>query len=253
MVVTTTGTCTGTLVGPRVVVTAQHCFDPDTRPEEVGFVTGDHGERLEAAGIALFHRGTFVRQQDDQGNEWWWIDTEDDLAVLALDRDPSIEPMPYRPDPVLPSEEGHTVEIVGYGTTLFGAEDAGSKRSGTATLSWVGPHWLETERRAGQAAGCYGDSGGPLLLDGEVVGVFSYFTDLTAVCQTGGQYVRVDRFGDLIARAIAAAAAHVAIDRDSCPYARDGHCDEGVWCYPGTDRTDCIDHVTRPEDPAGEC
>lgn len=249
LVVTPEGTCTGTLVAPRVVVTAQHCFSPDMRPEEVGFVTGRLADRLEAAGVELFYLGDFVEMEGEDGNNWWWIDTEWDFAVIALDHDPTVEPLPYRASAVSANEEGSAVDIVGYGTTALGAEDSGRKRSGSATLSWVGPDWLETERRNGEASGCYGDSGGPLFLDGEVVGIFSYFVDLDQVCEAGGQYVRIDRFTDLIDQAIDAAAAFDYVDNDSCPTAQDGICDDGSACYPGTDATDCGDPGDDGEDP----
>jgi len=241
LVVTPNGTCTGTLVAPRVVVTAQHCFDPDMRAEEVGFVTGRLADRLEAAGVELFYLGDFVQMEDENGNPWQWVDTELDFAVLALDHDPTVEPLPYRPSAVTVGEEGSAVDIVGYGTTGLELTDSGRKRSGSATLSWVGPDWLETERRPGESSGCYGDSGGPLFLDGEVVGIFSYFVDLEQVCEAGGQYVRIDRFTDLIDQAIDAAAAHEFVDNDGCVTANDGICDEGTGCYPGTDATDCAD------------
>jgi hypothetical protein len=250
LVSTPTGSCTGTLIAPRVVVTAQHCFEPDTRPEDVGFVTGRLGERLEARGIELFYVGEFVEMRDENGNPWQWVDTEWDFTVVALDRDPTVEPIAYRRDAVDAAEEGSSVDIVGYGTTAFGAEDSGRKRSGSATLSWVGPDWLETERRAGEASGCYGDSGGPLFLDGEVVGVFSYFVDPDGeLCEAGGQYVRLDRFMDLIDEAIAAATAHEPEDSDDCLYANDGFCDDGTVCYPGTDVTDCGPSDDPGDDP----
>ena len=250
LVETPHGWCTGTLIAPRVVITAQHCFEPDQSPEDVGFRTGRFGEVLESRAVAVDFLGTFEQMHDAEGNPFWWIDTEEDFAVVVLEDDPSVAPMPYRAGGLARGDEGSRVDIVGYGTTGLHNNDAGIKRSGHAMLSSVGSDILETERQNGDASGCYGDSGGPLILDGEVVGVFSYFVDLVAVCEAGGQYVRVDRFQQLIDWGIETAGGDPGggddAPNDTCEWANDGVCDEGTYCYPGTDTADCA------ADPRGD-
>ncbi|MBI2896905.1 MAG: S1 family peptidase [Deltaproteobacteria bacterium] len=177
--------CTGTLVAPRVVVSARHCVDLGTTPGEVEFLTGRQGEELEAVGSDLL-----------------WTDGEDLIAVV-LDRAPSVEPAPFRTTPMAREAIGSEVTLVGYGTTRPDANDHGVKRSGTASIEVVDDLTFVVEIRFdGQAAPCFGDSGGPALLDGQVAGVLSGGDP--ACAGRGDVYMRFDRHVELVEEAIAA-------------------------------------------------
>jgi hypothetical protein len=100
---------------------------------------------------------------------------------------------------------------------------------------------LVTAGRAPVAVGCFGDSGGPLLLEGVLVGVYVAFEDMTRSCATGGRYLRVSAVADWIREAMTLAESHPA--PDVCPHCFDvGLCpvdycvdgDEGAYCDQGT-------------------
>lgn len=144
------GYCTGVAIARHVVVTAAHCA------RGMRVVTGGGSYRI--AGIT--HSAVL-----DDGRR---VSVAGDAAILRL-----AEPLPYGAAPV-GEGQGSTFTIAGYGTT---DERAGASFGALheATLVAAGPRALVDPDRRGPigASACFGDSGGPVMRGGVLVGVIT--------------------------------------------------------------------------------
>ena len=202
--------CTGTLIGPNVVLTAAHCEQLHTRV----FVGGDVTKRGR-----VFKVKTFVRHAKFDGQ------FRNDLMLLILEKKVTgVKPRPLATTALI--DKATTARLVGFGSTrLDGLGRLGSKLqtdvpivspacngqvNGTADGQVYGCH-LDREIVAGKPLllqdSCKGDSGGPLLIQDAkgnwlLAGVTSRGTELaTTMCGDGGLYVRVDGYRKWIASA----------------------------------------------------
>lgn len=192
--------CSGTLVAPRVMVTAGHCF-PDGGSVLVSFA--QHPSNLATTGIAgsvrvdpLFCGGCSGGTKGVESH---------DLAVVVL---ATAQPGPYAslPGPGLAdSLPAHQpVTIVGYGAQGF---DGGGKKApvidlhqryhGDALLATSGgklaDSFLKLSASGANATPCFGDSGGPVFAAGTdtMLGVVSWARGSVG-CDTTSFAYRVD-------------------------------------------------------------
>jgi Trypsin len=112
------------------------------------------------------------------------------------------------------------IEIVGYGDPLPHVQ-----RTGTAQVTTLEALHLVS---AGPAFTCEGDSGGPALAGGAIVGVTS-----SGDCATVSRHTRVDVDAAFIDATIAATAPSAGAPGDRCYY--DANCADGVACVAATD------------------
>ncbi len=149
--------CTGTLVSPRVVVTAAHCVYPNIniKVADVEVIFGESTDNpIETIGV-----------KDGHPHPDWNKDSIPyDIGILVLEKPSSQATPPMLPGLFLQRNEmvGETVKMVGYGITRS-EEDPGVRRAGDMIIDKVDDHTIYLH--PGPSATCNGDSGGPLFLD----------------------------------------------------------------------------------------
>ncbi len=172
--------CTATLIGARTVLTASHCITIATTTFRVGGAT--------YAGTTLKH------PQYSDGT------LANDIALVLLSETPTVAP-----SPILDSAPfiGQRVAIVGFGVTGEDAQDFGSKRVASNSISTVTGAQITFIGASGAVGNhCYGDSGGPAFVTHNgveaVAGVTSYGN---GPCGIDGVDTRVDAYKDWIVSA----------------------------------------------------
>lgn len=141
--------CSGVLIAPDLVLTAAHCL-----PQPGGVATI---EDVTAGGARV--ASTRIHPSYDP------VSGADDVAVARLEEDvEGVTPLGWSREALSAQARGAEVRIVG-----FGEPQPGLRYSGTARVGAIGERDFALE--AGPSLPCTGDSGGPVLLGGEVVGL----------------------------------------------------------------------------------
>ncbi len=196
--------CTGTLVAPRVVVTAGHCLEGgDASYLQIAINTLDSfnvpSNRLVNASSFEVHPqyGGLAGDSDDPDG----LGEEHDIAVIVL----ATAVNGVTPVPVLGTDDfdahvasGTPVTIAGYGQQDENSDEGYGvlRNAQTPYVRRVPSEFFAGG--PGEADTCYGDSGGPAYVDvGEarmLLGATSRGPSEDAPCGTGGVYTLVGAF-----------------------------------------------------------
>ena len=146
--------CTGTVVAPRVVLTAAHCLD----------VFGEDGQYEVYLGSRLGSGGGDGRfalvVSARRHPAYDPVTHEHDLALLRLAVPVEVEPVALPPGSLEPVS-GQSIRVVGFGAAAAGELATGEKRSGWMSISEVTATGVKSAPGPGMS--CTGDSGGPVL------------------------------------------------------------------------------------------
>jgi hypothetical protein len=215
--------CSATLVSPTVLITAAHCtegtlgstlvtFDsviaeqpPSPFPVAADPSVGYTPEEITAAG---YLSGTAYTHPDYSG--FTDLANWNDVGVIVLDEPvtgiapATLAPTNYLDQFAQPLLNKTIFEVVGYGTEVRKPESGPQKpqpmsypllrRYTTSPGQKLTPQILQLNGNPNDPHGgggtCFGDSGGPVFLDGYLVAVTSY--GYTLNCRYLGGYQRVD-------------------------------------------------------------
>ena len=171
--------CTGSLVAPRVFLTASHCTSfTDSTGLQVG-VTFQSTDAEHPASVALGHTVTNPLYKPPYGH---------DVSIIVLD---AAQPGPYVPLPEVGlldrMKKDGTLQTSDFVNVGYGTHEAVNGPGGK-TFEFDGDRWtsvssysslnqdmihLHQKNNAGEGGTGYGDSGGPTLLNGVAVAVVS--------------------------------------------------------------------------------
>lgn len=166
------GLCSATVISPHRLLTAAHCISPGNVGKDAVFSV-DCAPRISldggAGGGALSVAWVLPHPDFDP----WLVRGGSDVGLVATHAPLPAAPVTVR-ESSLPADGGRwEVVLVGYGQTDAGtAESAGERRQVSVAARSVDPRFLELADGAPTA--CRGDSGGPVLVEGQLAGVISH-------------------------------------------------------------------------------
>jgi secreted trypsin-like serine protease len=186
--------CSGTLVAPRVMISAAHCYSiavSDGLADQI-FVSFD--PVYDAYNPGVLYHATMVPHPEFEWNErGFMVDSNSpDVAVVHLDEAPPITPATLPTEGLLSSVDvrGETFTSVGYGRTRADETSGPNniepnffpsvRNLATQEFRSLQPDWLTLSGNpsTGEGGPCYGDSGGPQFLRATDVTVsVTTFTD----------------------------------------------------------------------------
>lgn len=227
--------CSGTVLAPRAVLTAAHCFERGQPGLGYAVLVGASVDAPDAT-IHRVVRTLSHPRFDPETNVA-------DLAVMIVDPPIAVAPLALSRTPLDDSIIGRDAITIGYGAVESDAAPSGARRRGTVRIAALqGDDAVRIE--PGPAMSCRGDSGGPILLDGVIIAATATGDP---ACVEHGIGVRVDvHASELLDGALIEAERWTApvptilrdrICEDGC--AGDDDCPDGTLCVPMEDSQRC--------------
>lgn len=201
--------CSGTLIAPTVILTAGHCTVTSEdcnqpacvalAPSTFQVLGGTTPEQNASWTGTVTEVHPHPQLQLDTGNTTTDPQTHD-MGILILSAAAPVTPVPWQATASADDYKvGATVELIGFGLTDYATmAGAGTKRSVSTTISNIYPDsfWFDSAT----ANTCAGDSGGPAIIDGVVMGTTSWGSNTAngVTCEGIGADMRTDDNGEFI-------------------------------------------------------
>lgn len=182
------GGCTATLIGPTAMLTAAHCATDPRLWTEVSF--DPVPDQFAAHGAPGWISAALIVHPQYDGD----TSHGHDVAVVLLSARPERPVVALAAAPPV----GSTVTAVGYGMSVFGSDGAGAGERRAVDIPILGIADRELVGGIDGQATCHGDSGGPILANGALVGTTSYGDSVD--CHGSTHFMRVDDNIDFVRR-----------------------------------------------------